>query len=47
MNLNIQTKYEKNKFILAEVLLSNSKVMNVFDLKKFIEDERLFIEDAI
>jgi len=43
---NIQTKYEKNNFTAAEIMLNN-KVMCVFDLKKFLEDERLFIEDAI
>lgn len=47
MNLNIQTKYEKNKYTMAEVLLPENRVMSIFDLKKFIEDERLFIEDSI
>lgn len=47
MNLNVQNKYEKNKYTLAEVLLSDNKLMYVFDIKKFIEDERLFIEDSI
>lgn len=47
MNLNIQTKYEKNRYTLAEVLLPDNRIMNIFDIKKFIEDERLFIEDSI
>lgn len=47
MNLNIQTKYEKSKYNLAEVLLPNNKIMSIFDLKRFIEDERLFIEESI
>jgi len=47
MNLNIQSKYEKNKYTLAEVLLPDEKIMSIFDMKKFIEDERLFIEDSI
>ena len=47
MNLNIQTKYEKNKYTLAEVLLPDNKVMSIFDMKKFVEDERLFIEDSV
>ncbi len=47
MNLNVQNKYEKNKYTSAEVLFSDNKVMYVFDIKKFIEDERLFIEDSI
>ncbi|HSA07158.1 MAG TPA: chemotaxis protein CheW [Candidatus Gastranaerophilales bacterium] len=47
MNLSVQTKYEKNKYTSAEVLLPNKQVMSVFDIKKFIEDERLFIEDSI
>lgn len=46
LNHNIQTKYEKNKFTSAEIMFNN-KIMCVFDLKKFIEDERLFIEDAV
>ncbi len=47
MNLNSQSKYEKNKFTSAEVLLPNNRVMSVFDLRRCIEDERLFIEDSI
>ncbi len=47
MNLNVQNKYEKSKYTSAEVLLPNNKVMSVFDIKKFIEDERLFIEESI
>ena len=70
MNLNVQSKYEKNKYTSAEVLLSDedflkpkdsacseqclpsgtfasSQVMSIFDIKKFIEDERLYIEDSI
>ncbi len=47
MNLNSQTKYEKSKYTSAEVMLSNNKIMSILDLKKFIDDERLFIEDSI
>lgn len=47
MNLNIQSKYEKSRYTLAEVLLSDDKIMSIFDMKKFVEDERLFIEDSI
>ncbi len=47
MNLNIQSKYEKSKYTLAEVMLPDEKIMSIFDMKKFIEDERLFIEDSI
>jgi len=47
MNLNVQNKYEKNKYTSAEILLPGNQVMSVFDIKKFIEDERLFIEDSI
>jgi len=43
---NMQSKYEKNNFTAAEIMLNN-RVMCVFDLKKFLEDERLFIEDAV
>lgn len=46
LNHNIQTKYEKNKFTSAEIMF-NDRVMSVFDLKKFLEDERLYIEDAV
>lgn len=47
MNLNVQNKYEKSKYTSAEVLLPDNKVMCIFDIKRFIEDERLFIEDSI
>lgn len=43
---NTQSKYEKNKFTSAEIMF-NDKVMCMFDLKKFLEDERLLIEDAV
>ena len=46
LNHKAQGKYEKNKFTSAEIMFNN-KVMCVFDLKKFLEDERLFIEDAV
>ena len=45
-NHNIQNKYEKNKFTSAEVMF-RGKIMCVFDMKKFLEDERLFIEEAV
>lgn len=44
---NTPAKFEKNKFTSAEVLMKNIGVMSVFDLEKFLEDERLYIEDAI
>ncbi len=47
MNLNIQSKYEKNKYTLAEVLQPDERIISIFDMKRFIEDERLFIEDSI
>ncbi len=62
MNLNVQSKYEKNKYTSAEVLLSDdlnelqcssfdapasSRVMSILDIKRFVEDERLYIEDSI
>ena len=43
---NMHGKYEKNNFTSAEIIF-NDKIMSVFDLKKFLEDERLFIEDAV
>lgn len=46
INHNIQSKYEKHKFTSAEIMF-NDKVMCVFDLRKFLEDERLYIEDAV
>lgn len=46
LNHNVQNKHEKNKFTSAEIMFNN-KVMCVFDLKKLLEDERLFIEDTV
>jgi purine-binding chemotaxis protein CheW len=46
LNHNAQSKYEKNKYTSAEIMVNN-KVMCVFDLEKFLEDERLYIEDAV
>jgi purine-binding chemotaxis protein CheW len=47
MNLKVQTKYEKNKYTSAEILLPDNRIMSIFDLRRLLEDERLFIEDAI
>ncbi len=38
---------DKNKFVSSEVLLNNKDVINILDLEKLLEDERLFVEDAI
>ncbi len=38
---------DKNRFVSSEVLLNNKNVINILDLEKFLEDERLFVEDAI
>ena len=46
LNHNSQTKYEKNRFTAAEIMYNN-KVMCILDMKKFLEDERLFIEDTV
>ncbi len=42
-----QDHSEKNKFILGELILDNQKVINVLNLQRIIEDERLFFEDAV
>jgi len=47
ININTQNKYDKMKYTSAEVMLPNNKVMSVFDLRKLIEDERLYIEDSV
>lgn len=47
MSLNVQTKYEKHKYTSAEVLLPDNRIMNIFDTRKFLEDEKLFIEDSL
>lgn len=44
---NVKSKFEHNKFVCAEFLPDSGEVMNVLDLEKFLEDERLIIEDAI
>lgn len=46
LNHNIQSKYDKHKFTSAEIMFED-RVMCVFDLKKFLEEERLYIEDAV
>jgi len=40
-------KFDRNKYSSAEVILDDGGVMSVLDLEKFLEDERLFVEDAI
>jgi purine-binding chemotaxis protein CheW len=41
------SKFEKNKYTFSEVILDDGGVMSILDLEKFVEDESLFIEDAI
>ncbi|MEI7474292.1 MAG: chemotaxis protein CheW [bacterium] len=40
-------KFEQNKYTLAEVMHKDFGVMSVFNIEKFLEDERLYVEDAI
>lgn len=47
LNHNTTAKFEQRKYTSAEVIFKGLGVMSVFDLEKFLEDERLYIEDAI
>ncbi len=44
---NKSNSSDKNKFVSSEVLLNSKIIINILDLEKFLEDERLFVEDAI
>lgn len=39
--------FDKDKFVSAEVILEKGGVMSVLNLEKFLEDERIFFEDAV
>ncbi|MGD9579927.1 MAG: chemotaxis protein CheW [Vampirovibrionia bacterium] len=41
------TQIETVKFTSGEIILNNSNIINIFDLTKFLQDERLIIEEAI
>ncbi|OGI23122.1 MAG: hypothetical protein A2287_02450 [Candidatus Melainabacteria bacterium RIFOXYA12_FULL_32_12] len=44
---NTTSKFDKNKYTSIEVILEDGGIMSVFDLEKFLEDEKLYIEDAV
>jgi chemotaxis signal transduction protein len=44
---NNSSKFEGNKYTPSEVILDDGGVMSVLDLEKFVEDESLFVEDAV
>jgi purine-binding chemotaxis protein CheW len=39
--------FEKDKFVIGEVMLSEKKVMNILNLERLLSDERLYFEDAV
>lgn len=41
------TQIETVKYTSGEIIFGNNKVINIFDLAKFLQDERLIIEEAI
>ena len=44
---NTTSKFDNNKCTSVEVILEDGGIMSVFDLEKFLEDEKLYIEDAV
>ncbi|MFH0702867.1 MAG: chemotaxis protein CheW [bacterium] len=47
MGLSASAKFEKNKYTSAEIMLEDGGVMSILDLEKFLEDDKLIVEDAI
>jgi purine-binding chemotaxis protein CheW len=47
LNSDKSAKYDKDKFTIGEVMLEDGGVMSVLNLEKFLEDERIYIEDAV
>ncbi len=47
LSLDVKPAFEKTNFTAGEVLFDDGRIMSIFDLEKFLENERLFIEDAI
>jgi len=43
----IHQQLDKNKYIIGEIILDNKTVINIFDVEKFMQDERLIIEEAV
>lgn len=41
------TQLEKGKYAIGEIIFEDKKVINIFDLEKFLQDERLIIEEAV
>jgi purine-binding chemotaxis protein CheW len=41
------TQMDKSKYTAGEIIFEDNKVINIFDLDKFLQDERLVIEEAV
>lgn len=41
------TQIDRIKYIAGEIIFEDRKVINIFDLEKFFQDERLIIEEAV
>jgi purine-binding chemotaxis protein CheW len=41
------TQSDKIKYIAGEIIFEEAALINIFDLEKFLQDERLIIEEAI
>lgn len=44
---NTPSKFDKNNYTSVQIMLDNGGVMSILDFEKFIEDDRLFVEDAV
>lgn len=43
----IHQQMDKNKYITGEIILDNKTVINIFEVEKFMQEERLIIEEAV
>jgi len=47
LNKDNPASYEKDKFTLGEIIRDDKTVMSVLNLEKLLEDERLYLEEAV
>jgi purine-binding chemotaxis protein CheW len=47
INKSAVMQMDKTKYTSGEIILDTNTVINIFDLEKFLQDERLIIEEAV
>lgn len=47
INKSNVSKIDQSRYTAGEIILGNNEVINIFEVEKFLQDERLIIEEAV